>query len=157
MRMSRKRCHRKHYALVDPIRHAITGAAITPDSALATLRLRELSAVEAFRTGRATRDDWMALADLSNVAETMARDGVGRDEVLPVCERVQEALGAAHDRYKAGGRLGLDGPGLQAARDLAEYHQLQRTSVCRAEYERAIKRTADRIKSAAADVKVYIG
>jgi hypothetical protein len=152
----RKRCHRKVYALVDPIRHAMEGAAITPDSRLDKLRLRELSAIEAFRTGAATRVDWMSIADMSNVAETMANSGVGRDEVLPVVYQVQEALGNAHTRFTAGGHLGFDGLGLQAARDLAEYHQLQRTSVSRSEYERAIKRTADRIRSAAADVKVML-
>lgn len=155
--MSRKRCHRKVYQLVNPITHAIASATIIPEREITKLQLRELSAIEAFRTGRATKDDWRAVADMSNVAETMARDGVGRAEVLPVCEKVQQALSDAHDRFMAGAHLGLDGPGLQAARDLAEYHQLQRTSVCRAEYERAIKKTADRIRSAHPTVKVCIG
>lgn len=154
--MSRKRCHRKVYRLVNPILHAISGAAITPSCDLDKLRLRELSAIESFRTGKATKDDWRALADMSNIAETMSRSGIG-PEVLPVCEQVQEALSAAHARFKAGGRLGFDGPGLQAVRELAEFHDLQRTSVCRSEYEKAIKRTADRIRSMAADVKVCIG
>jgi hypothetical protein len=70
---------------------------------------------------------------------------------------VQEALGAAHDRFKAGQHLGFDGPGLQAVRDLAEFHDLQRSSVSRAEYERAIKKTADRIRSSHPSVKVVIG
>lgn len=152
----RKKCRRKVYMLVDPIRHAMTGAAVADSGVLDQLRIRELSALEAFRTGAATRADWNSLADLLNIAETMASNGVGRDEVLPVCERAQQALEAAQKRHAATGHLGLDGPGLQALRELAEYHDLQRTSISRAEYERAIQRTANRIRSANQRVKVLV-
>lgn len=153
----RKQCKRRHYALLNPLAFVLEGIAVTPDDRLDRLRLIELSAIESFRTGSATKADWMALADLANVAETLAGEGVGRDEVLPVVAKVQEALSSAHARFKAGGHLGFDGPGLQAVRDLAEYHDVQRTSITRGEYERAIKRTADRIRSAHPSVKVVIG
>lgn len=155
--MSRKRCRRKHYALVNPLEHVLQGLAVIPDDRLDKLRMAELSAIEAFRTGRAERSDWMAIADLANVAESLCMEGVGREEVMPVVQKVQNALGAAHALFKAGGNLGFDGPGLQATRELAELHDLQRTSVSRAEYERAIKRTSDRIRSAHPSVKVVIG
>lgn len=151
----RKRTRRRVYALVNPIELAIAGAAITDTRLLDQLRIRELSALEAFRTGQAGRQDWRDLADMLNIAETMARSGIG-PEVLPVCDRAQQALAAAHARHQAHGRPGVDGTGLQALRELAEYHDLQRASVSRAEYERAIKATADRIRGAAPDVKVLI-
>lgn len=151
----RKRCRRKVYALVNPITMAIEGAAITDTAALDKLRMRELSALESFRTGKATRTDWMDLADCLNVAQTMGHMGIG-PEVLPVCDRAQAALGEAHERFKAGKGLAFDGPGLAAMRELAEYHDLQRTSISRGEYERAIKKTGDRIRGAAPDVKVLI-
>jgi hypothetical protein len=75
--MSRKRTHRKVYPLVNVINHVIEGVHVTEQRILDRLRLLELSAIEAFAKGRATRHDWMALADLSNVAETLARSGVG--------------------------------------------------------------------------------
>ena len=45
------------------------------------------------------------------------------------------------------GRMATNGPGLQAMRDLAEYHDLQRCAVDRSTYERAIVKTASRIRS----------
>lgn len=153
--MSRKRCRRKVWALVNPIEHAISGAAITAKRDLDQLRMRELTALDCFTHGRATVDDWRALADMLNIAETLARDGVG-PEVLEACARAEHALDEAHRRHKELGKLGFDGPGMQAMRDLAEYHDLQRTSIGRSDYERAIKKTADRIRSAPADVKVLI-
>ena len=152
--MTRKRCKRKVYPLVNPIARAIEGAVITPDSLLDQLRLRELSAIDSFTHGRATRDDWMTIADLCNIAETMARDGIG-PEVLEPCEAAQAALGAAHQRLKTHGRLGMSGPELVAIREIAEYHHLQRTAVARSVYEVAIRRTADRIRSAHPDLKVF--
>lgn len=153
--MSRKHTRRKVYELRDPIAHAITGAAVTDSKLLDGLRLRELSAIESFRTGHATKDDWMAIADLLNICETLARDGIG-PEALECCMRAQEALGAAHARYEGSGRLGITGPELQAMRDGYEYHDLQRTSISRARYEQAIRKTADRIRSAHPSVKVCI-
>lgn len=152
--MSRKHCRRKHYPLVNPVGCAIAGAAITDTARLDKLRLLELSALEAFRTGQATPSDWRALADVANIAETMALDGIG-PEVLEPCRLASEALGEAHARYKDRGKLGLSGPELQALRELHSYHDLQRSSISRGEYERAIKKTADRIRSAHPSVKVY--
>jgi hypothetical protein len=145
--MSRKKCRRKVYALVNPILMAIEGAAVTDKACLDKLRLLELAAIDAFRIGRATKDDWKALADLLNLAETMATQGIGRGEVLPACEQAQEALERALDRHDATGKLGIDGPGLEALRELHEYHDLQRLSISRSQYEQMIRLTANRIRS----------
>ena len=144
--MSRKQCRRKHYPLVNPIITAIEGAAITADNLLDRLRLVELSALESFTTGRATIEDWKSIADVLNVAETMARAGVG-PEVLEVCQRVEAGLDESRDRHRRTGKMGLSGPAIQAVRDLAEYHDLQRTSISRGEYEKWIVKTRNRIVS----------
>ncbi len=149
----RKHTRRKVYALTNPIIIAMEGAAITNTALLDKLRMRELSAIESFRTGTATKHDWMALADMSNLCETMASDGIGPEAMEP-CMRAQEALGAAHQRHSETGRLGVTGPQLQALRDCYAFHDAQRLSVSRSEYERAIKRTADRIRSSHPKVKV---
>lgn len=148
--MTRKACRRKRYPLINPIQMAMEGAAITPDDVLDRLRLLELSAVEAFTHGRATVDDWRTVADVLNVAETMARAGVG-PEVLEVCVRVQDGLTQARERYGRTGRMGLSGPAIRDVRDLVQYHDLQRASVSRSEYERHIATTANRIRSAPSD------
>lgn len=154
--MSRKRTVRRHWALVNPVVHAIEGIAITSDEKLAKLRLVELSALESFRTGKAVPDDWRALADVSNLAETMATMGIG-PEVYEASMKAQEALGAVFERFQAGKALLFTGPELQAVRDVVEYHDLQRTSVGLAQYEAAIKKTRDRIRSANPSVKRCIG
>lgn len=152
--MSRKKCRRKVWALIDPIAHAIAGAAITDTASLDKLRMLELSAIEAFAKGHATPDDWRALADMLNICETMAGMGIG-PEALEPCQKAQEALGHAHARHKAGKPLLFTGPELNAVRDSFGYHDLQRSSVSRSTYEQAITKTANRIKSAHPTLKVY--
>ncbi len=153
--MSRKHCRRKHYALVNPITLAIEGAAITDVKLLDQLRIRELSAIESFFTGQATKDDWMTIADLLNISETLARDGVW-PEALATNERAQEALAAAHARHTETGQLGMTGPQLQSLREAFGYLDAQRLDISRSRYEQAIKKTADRIRSAHPSVKVCI-
>ena len=153
--MSRKRTVRKVHQLVNPILHAMQGAAITDTASLDKLRMRELSAIESFRIGAANNQDWMALADMLNICETLARDGIG-PEALEACQRAQDALGAAHTRLQEKGRLAVTGPELQVFREAYEFHDLQRQSIPRCRYEQAIKRTADRIRSAHPSVKVCI-
>lgn len=154
--MSRKRTKRKVYALINPIAHAIAGAAITDTASLDKLRMRELSAIESFRTGTAEKEDWMALADMTNIAETMAEDGIG-PEALEPCRKAQEALSEAHQRHNDTGRLGITGPQLEALRDAYAFHDLQRLSISRSRYEQAILKTANRIRSAHPSVKVCMG
>ena len=152
--MSRKKCRRKVWDLLDPVSLAISGAAITDTASLDKLRMLDLSAIEAFAKGRATPDDWRALADLLNLCETLARDGIG-PEALEPCTQAQEALGHAHARHKDGKPLLFTGPELQAVRESYEFHDLQRTSISRSQYEQAITKTANRIKSAHPSLKVY--
>jgi hypothetical protein len=50
------------------------------------------------------------------------------------------------------GKIGLSGEGIKVLRELVQMHDIQRTSVARSIYERAITKTANRIKSRANDV-----
>lgn len=153
--MSRKRCIRKVWALRDPVSMAIAGAAITDTALLDRLRMIELQALEAFRVGQATKCDWDHLADLCNLTETFCERGIGPEAMEP-CQRAQDALGQAHRRHIEHGRIAVSGPELQALRVCYEYHDLQRSSVSRAEYERAIEHTANRIRSAHPSLKVMV-
>lgn len=150
--MSRKRCNRRRWDLVNPIAHVMEGISVTPDAKLAKLRTVELSALESFRTGHAVPDDWRAIADVCNLAETLALSGVG-PEVLEVTRKAQAALATAFDRYQDKKPLLFTGPELQAVRDVVEYHDLQRTSITLAQYEAAIRKTRDRIRSAHPNLK----
>lgn len=143
----RKRTKRKIWALIDPIAHGIIGASITPRQTLDKLRITEYAALEAITKGNGTIQDWRTLVDVLNLSEQMARGGIGKDEVLPVCEKAQEALHKAAMRYQDTMRMGLDGIGIQAIRDLIEYADLQQGSVTRAEFEKYVKKTKDYIRS----------
>lgn len=145
--MSRKRCIRKVYQLYNPIDLAIQNAAITSKEDLDKLRLRELSAIESFRAGTADKEDWKVCADLLNLCETIASEGIGR-ESLPICEAAQNALERAWDRNVATGHYGIDGPGLQALRELYEWHDAQRLSIARRRYEQLIALTQSRMRTA---------
>lgn len=151
----KKHCRRKHWNLMNPITLAISGAAITPSDVLDKLRMVELSAIESFSRGMATKADWKALADMLNVCQTMAAGGVG-PEALEACERAQDGLAEARQRYERTKRMGLSGPAIQAMRDLHEYHDLQRQSISRGEYERWIEKTRNRILSAHPSLKATV-
>lgn len=148
----RKRTRRKVYALVNPIDFAIQGAAISDEANLNKLRIRELAAIDAFAKGRATVADWHDITAILNLAETMAKSGIGKEEILPVCADAQKHLIEATRRYEKLGKMGTTGEGLKAFRDLYEYHDLQRQSVARSEYEKHIKTTTDRIRSKSPEV-----
>jgi hypothetical protein len=143
----RKKTKRKVWALLDPIAHSIVGASITPRQTLDKLRFMEYAALDAITKGLGTVQDWRTLVDVLNLAEQMARGGIGRDEVLPICEKAQTALHEAAMRYQKTMRMGLDGVGIQAIRELLEYADLQQGSVTRAEFERYVQKTKDYIRS----------
>jgi len=142
----KKKCRRKIWAKVNPIEYAITGAAITAEDKLDVLRLGELSAIDSMIKGNATTNDWRILVDMLNIAEIMAINGIGI-EVLEVCEIVQKEMEAAAHRYEKTRKMGLSGTGIRYIKELYELHDLQRTSISRAEFERMIDKTINYIRS----------
>jgi len=106
----------------------------------------EYSALEAITKGQGTVGDWRTLVDVLNLSEMMGKNGVG-PEVLPICEKAQESLHKAAIRYQETMRMGLDGQGIKACRDLIEYADLQQGSISRSEFERYIQKTKDHIRS----------
>ena len=148
----RKRCNRKVWSTnINPIAHAIAGAAVSDEKSLDKLRLCELSAIDAMTKGMGTTEDWRWLADVLNIAETMGKSGIG-PEVLPYCKEAQQALLEAAERYQKTGKMGLSGQGIRAIKDVWEFHDIQRTSIARSEYEKMIRKTANYIKSHGKDV-----
>ena len=134
----RKQCKRKVWALVNPIDHAITGASITAEIDLDRLRMIELSAIESFRMGKATEDEWIQLVVMLNLAEVMGDDS---GTILAA----QEALRQANRRKSEGKTLGLTGPELEALRKAYAVHEQQRTGISRKEYEESIRKTNNKV------------
>lgn len=148
----RKQCKRKVWQLINPIQHAIEGASFAPEEMNNKLRMRELSSLDAFTHGKAGIQEWSDLCAMLNLCETMARNKVG-PEALPACELAQTALMEAAKRYERTHKMGLNGSGLQAIRDVYEFHDLQRQSVSRGQYEQFIRITRDRMRSGAPEAK----
>ena len=142
----RKRTKRKMWNLIDPIQHGIIGASVTQRDKLDKLRLLEYSALEAMTKGQGTIHDWRVLVDVLNLSEMMGKSGVG-PEVLPICEKAQESLHKAALRFQETKKMGLDGQGIKAIRDLIEYADLQQGSISRSEFEKYIQKTKNYIKS----------
>lgn len=143
----RKHTKRKVYGLIhDPIKYVKEGIGPSPEADLNKLRARELSAIESIVKGRGGIAEWRDLTDMLNIAETMGKCGIG-PEVLPVCEQAQSELIAAAKRFELTRRMGLTATGLTAIRELFAYHDAQRTAVTRGEYERAIQKTIERIRT----------
>lgn len=151
----RKHCRRKHYALVNPIALAIEGVQVTDKALLDQVRVAELSAIDLFTRGQAEPAHWRVIADMLNVAETMARGGVG-PEVLPACEAVTRTLERAHELHEQGRAMVLNAEQIRALRELHEWHDLQRTSLTRQQYATWIERTANRIRGAHPSLKRYV-
>ena len=148
----RKVCKRKIWSTaINPISHAIAGAAITDESSLNKLRLGELSALEAMRTGKGTLEDWRLLVDMLNITQTFIRHGIG-PEAREDCQKAQESLYNAAKRYEKTKQMGLDGQGIGALQNVHEWHDLQRTSVARSVYEDMIEKTRNYIKSKGKEV-----
>lgn len=149
--MSRKKCRRKVWKLVNPIMHAVEGAAVTPVAELNKLRVIELNAIDAFAEGRATLDDFSQACKLLNLCEYMANNKVG-PEALEACARAEAALRKAAADMEITGRMELDAAGVLAMRDVYSFHDMQRQVVARSEYERAIFKTVERVKNKAPGV-----
>jgi hypothetical protein len=153
--VSRKHCKRKHWALVDPIAHAIVGASIPSESRLDKLRMKELSAIESFAKGNAGPSDFRDVCDMLNVAETAGLSGVG-PEVLPVCAALELALLGVKEQYEQKNTMVLRSHELQLMRDLYQFHDAQRTAIDLSTYERIIRKTVNKIKGAHPKVRVLV-
>jgi hypothetical protein len=148
----RKRCKRKVWSTnIDAVAHAIAGACITDTSSLNQLRQNEVTALETIKSGEGGVQEWRILVDMMNIAEMMGKKGIG-PEVLEHCKTGNKAMTEAAKRYETTKKIVLSGEGLKALGDIMEYHDLQRTSIARSEYERMIRKTANYIKSHGKDV-----
>lgn len=151
--MSRKHCKRKHYALMDPVTLAIAGAAIPDAALLDKLRVVELAALQAFADGAATSDDWNSVNALVRLTESLIGMGVGAEAAVDA-QRTDAALGRAHERYAMGLPMSASQTDVKTFRDLYEYHDLQRSSIDRSTYEKAIVATLGKIRGAGPKVRV---
>ena len=143
----RKHCKRKRRPLLtDPVGFVVEGAAITSQAMLDKLRIRDLAAIEACVKGHGGLQEWSDINAIQSIAETMALGGIG-PEALPACQAAEKALWDCARQFEDRQTMILRADGIKAFRELYEYHDLQRTSISRAEYERWIQKAANRVRS----------
>ena len=144
----RKRTRRKHWSLINPIQHAIEGAAVTDGVELDKMRAREKEAMAALRSGTARPFDIEEIESMCLISLEMAERGIGPEVIVPA-KLLQIELRQARERHGRTGRIALTGPALHALDDVWEYHDLQRQSISRAEYERSIWKVVSRLRTGA--------
>lgn len=149
--MTRKRTKRRVWSLINPIDHAIKGARLIPEGTQDRVRIRELSAIEAFDKGYATVTEFQLMIDMCNLAEQLAREGVG-PEVLQAVHTHEAALQAIARRRDENGGYTASKEDVAAFRDLHAYHDLQRQCVSQSAYEQAFDKAKRRILSRAPGV-----
>lgn len=142
----RKRTKRKHYNLINPILHAIEGAAVTSEADLDAMRVREREAMASLRAGTARPFDLDEVESMCLTSLEMADRGIG-PEVIVSAKLLGIELRQARERFARTGRIALTGPALHAMADVWEYHDLQRQSIPRSLYEECILKVVNRLRT----------
>ena len=112
-----------------------------------------MAALQAFADGAATSDDWNSVNALVRLTESLIGMGVGAEATVDAL-RTDAALDRAHERYAMGLPMTASQTDVKTFRDLYQYHDLQRSSIDRSMYERAIVATLGKIRGAGPGVRV---
>lgn len=145
--MTRKACKRKVRALnSNIINYVVESACLIPYSDFDRLRIMELGQIESLATGVGTIADLKGLTECLNLCETMADMNIG-PEAKPACDAAQAAILAIMRRFERWKKIEATPNEIQALRDVYQFHDLQRQSISRGQYEKAINTTANRIRS----------
>ena len=121
--MTRKRSrYRPKPVMLDPVGYVVAGLQpiAAADKELTTLGIKNHGAIEAVRTGQATRQDISNLVNMLNVATALAHMGQGADW-LPELTAASEAIKSASKRP----RFLLTGPELTALNQAIGVHDAQ--------------------------------
>lgn len=120
--MRKRSRYRPKPVMLDPVGYVVAGLQpiAAADKELTTLGIKNHGAIEAVRTGTATREDVSNLVNMLNVATALAHMGQGADW-LPDLTAASEAIKAAAKRSK----FLLTGPELSAINTAISIHDAQ--------------------------------
>ena len=123
--MKKRSKYRQRIQLQDPLNWVLSGLKplTTANEEVVLLRARNHGAIKAAITGKATIDDADTLLGAFNMAEAIARLGIGTDW-LPEVAQAQAALRSAGNRA----RFGFTGPEIEIVNTVMEVHDLQLTN-----------------------------
>lgn len=145
--MSRKRCKRIPRVInTNIINYVVESASKIRFEDFDRLRIMELGQIESLATGVGTLADLKGLSECLNLCETMADLNIG-PEAKPACAAAQEAILSIMRRFERWKKVEATPSELQTLREVYAYHDLQRQSISRGQYEKAITTTANRIRS----------
>lgn len=113
----------------------------------ADLALSTLAAFDEIVHGRGQLAHLEVLATNANIALVLAENGYGPECELKIKDAAQAILRAHSRAGKHNGRIGFDGPGAQAVRDLIDIHAQQLANAGQAEVIDALHTVRDRIKA----------
>lgn len=103
-------------------------------------------ALAAILSGRGRPEDLHTLGQASNIALVLAEGGAGR-ECIPAIKTAQAALLAADERLARFGRVGFDGLGLIAVRELLDIYEQQIASVTAGAFDDAVDEVRARVEA----------
>ena len=148
-RLMLKRCK------LAPLEVAMRNAAVTPAKARNQLTLAELSSLDAITHGHGRLIDFRRLVDANNLTEVLAKDfKIGGDEVMAATEAAEAALLGCARRIEHTGKIGFNGPELDALREMLEWHQAQRETASRGVYLAALRLLMARVGNGAVTVEI---
>ncbi len=96
----RKQTKRKVWSLINPIEHAIVGAALVDRNSLDKLRLSELAALDAMIRGKGTLHDWrtfQAIRDLLEYAD-LQQQSISRSEFEKMIKKTKDHIKSHNDK-----------------------------------------------------------
>lgn len=133
--MKKKPFKSRYSRITNPVTVALQNAATISDEINAAWVREELDAIDAMALRRGNPDHWSHLARMINLAEIMAKKGVG-PEVIPVAAEAQVLLARVHMHWKKTGVWEMDMDQVHVMREAHQWHNLQRTAVSYGEYKR---------------------
>jgi len=138
----RKSCKRKHWNTspgFSAVAHAIIGACAINDEVLQDIRIRELSAIQSMQDHAGTEQDLYDVLALYSMSVVMAENGVGKFEVMPVCDQARTAIANLIKRFEKWGKFDARESEITILRELWDWHDAQRKSIPRSDYDKYLK------------------
>ena len=136
---------RKYTSVKNPVLMAIENASLISARRNAEYTSSEIQALKNMATGQFGDHEWVVMVDVANMAEVMAKSGVGH-EVIPIAAEAQVVLAHIRKRKKEEGTFTCRPDEIFVLRELQEYHDLQRQSVAYGQYLGFAKRVANYVR-----------
>jgi len=146
----RKSCKRKHWNTspgFSAVAHAINGACVIDDQILRDIQIRELSAIQSMQDHTATEQDLYDILALHSMAVVMAENGIGKFEVMPVCNQAKTAIANLIKRVEKWGKFDARESEITILRELWDWHDAQRKSIQRSDYDKYLKMAINKQKN----------